>query len=126
MKRNGFTLIELMIVVVIVGILSAIAIPKYSDITESAKYAACRSNLRNIAGGLNMYLTDNGSYPPAGSWKKLTTISAYVHPEMTCPSTDSEYRYRILRKNPETFRIRGWDGSCRRNHGWYRDGDYVN
>jgi len=123
--RRGFTLIELMVVVLIVGILSAIAIPKYADVTESAKYAACRSNLRNIAGGLNMYLSENGSYPPGNGWKKLNTLSEYVHQEMMCPSTESEYRYRIMGGERDTFRIRGWVAACRRNHGWYKDGVYL-
>ncbi len=78
-SRAGFTLIELMIVVVILGILSAIAIPKYRDITESARYAACRSNLRNIAGGLNMYLAENNQYPP-GEWLEET-----LHHPRLCP-----------------------------------------
>ncbi|NOQ23296.1 MAG: prepilin-type N-terminal cleavage/methylation domain-containing protein, partial [Candidatus Aegiribacteria sp.] len=47
MKR-GFTLIELMIVVVVIGIISAIAIPKYGDIKTDSKKSSCRSNMRNL------------------------------------------------------------------------------
>ena len=126
MRKHGFTLIELMVVVVIVGILSAIAIPKYSDITESAKFAACRSNLRNVVQGLNLYLAENGEYPALNRWQKLSTISDYVHEEMVCPATNADYRYRIMGRDRDTFRIRGWNGSCKRNHGWYKDGTYIN
>ncbi len=97
-KRNGFTLIELMVVVVIIGILAAIAIPKYQDVTDSAKYAACRSNLRNIASALNLYAADNGEYPGAfegHKWRNLDYIEDYVQTELICPSTMTFYRFRI-------------------------------
>lgn len=123
-SKAGFTLIELMIVVVILGILSAIAIPKYQDVTESARHAACRSNLRNIAGGLNMYLAENNQYPPGNGWKKLSTIPDYVHEGLLCPTTEKGYRYRIMGRERDTFSIRGWNASCWRNHGQYINGVY--
>jgi len=122
---HGFTLIELMMVVVVIGILAAIAIPKYSDVTESARNAACRSNLRNIVTALELYSADNDAYPPGNGWKKLSTISDYVHTEMTCPTTGAQYRYRIMGRDRDTFRIRGWNANCKRNHGWYKDGIFV-
>lgn len=119
---RGFTLIELMIVVVILGILSAIAIPKFRDVSESAKQASCRSNLRNIAGALQLYLAEHNAYPPGTGWKKLNTISAYVHAGLVCPSTGIEYRYRIMGMERNTFSLRGWNANCRRNHGQYIEG----
>ena len=126
-KSSGFTLIELMIVVVIIGILAAIAIPKFQDVTESAKYAACRSNLRNIASALNMYAAENNEYPGAfqgHKWRKLDYIADYVHTEILCPSTMTSYRFRITGRDYDLFRIRGWTGSCLRNHGQYKNSLY--
>ncbi len=126
-ETKGFTLIELMIVVVIIGILAAIAIPKFQDVTESAKYAACRSNLRNIASALTMYAAENNEYPGAfqgHKWRKLDYIPDYVHTELLCPSTATSYRFRITGRDYDFFRIRGWNGSCKRNHGMYRNSVY--
>ncbi|RKZ02663.1 hypothetical protein DRQ21_08055 [Candidatus Fermentibacteria bacterium] len=127
-EAKGFTLIELMIVVVIIGILAAIAIPKFEDVTNSARYAACRSNLRNIAGALEFYAAENGNYPGAfqgHKWRELTYFSDYVQTEMRCPSTMAAYRFRISGRNYQYFWVRGWNGACKRNHGMYKRSVYV-
>ncbi len=57
--RYAFTLIEILVVLAIIGILSAFAYPVYQKSVEGGRAAACLSNLRQIAGGLNAYLNDN-------------------------------------------------------------------
>ena len=59
MKRKGFTLIELMIVIAIIGILAAMAIPNFKKARESAREKACYSNIRVILGAVEMYNMDN-------------------------------------------------------------------
>ena len=60
--QNGFTLIELLIAVVIIGILAAIAIPKFSATKERAYMAAMKSDLRNLVTAEEEYFYDNTTY----------------------------------------------------------------
>jgi len=60
--RRAFTLIELLIVVVIIGILAAIAIPKFSYTKGNAYTARMKSDLRNLAVAQESYFYQNGAY----------------------------------------------------------------
>jgi prepilin-type N-terminal cleavage/methylation domain-containing protein len=62
--RTGFTLIELMIVVAIIGILAAIAIPKFASLIRKSNEGASKGNLGSIRGALSIYYGDlEGQYP---------------------------------------------------------------
>lgn len=60
--KIAFTLIELMIVVVIIGILAAIAIPKFNDVSETARRNACRANMRTICSQEAIYMASHEGY----------------------------------------------------------------
>jgi len=64
-QRKGFTLIELMIVVAIIIILAAVAIPNYLNMTTRAKKSRVASDFDTIATALEAYNTDWGHYPEA-------------------------------------------------------------
>lgn len=63
MKYKGFTLIELLIVVAIIAILAAIAVPNFLEAQMRAKVSRCVSDMRSIATGLESYKIDIGKYP---------------------------------------------------------------
>ncbi|RON44964.1 type II secretion system major pseudopilin GspG [Pseudomonas frederiksbergensis] len=61
--QRGFTLIEIMVVVVIIGILGAIVVPQFMSRPDQAKVTAARIDLQAIATALEMYRLDNAHYP---------------------------------------------------------------
>jgi len=74
--QKGFTLIELMIVVAIIGILAAIAIPQYQDYTVKAKLSKVQSWASPIKTAIGVFAQENGSYPAAASaWASVIACS---------------------------------------------------
>ena len=63
-SQQGFTLIELMIVVAIIGILAAVAIPQYGDYTEKTKLARVQSFLDPVKSAMAQYYSENGGVCP--------------------------------------------------------------
>jgi prepilin-type N-terminal cleavage/methylation domain-containing protein len=79
-SAKGFTLIELMIVVAIIGILAAIAIPKFADLVTKSKESSVKGSLGSLRSALSIYYSDTeGIFPQAGSLgTALTTGAKYL------------------------------------------------
>ncbi len=76
MKKRGFTLIELMIVVAIIGLLSAIALPKFGNVNESAKAANVQGNLANMRTAISMFYAKTDEYPDlVGNQDSLNSVA---------------------------------------------------
>ncbi len=61
--RGGFTLIEVLLVVVIIGILVGVAMPRLSGRVQQSQISSTRSSISNIALAIDLYEVDNGRYP---------------------------------------------------------------
>jgi type IV pilus assembly protein PilA len=80
-KRKGFTLIELMVVIAIIIILAAIAIPNYLKMTERAKRSRLSADMATLATVLETFKTDWGIYPIASSGQDVSA-DTNVHREL--------------------------------------------
>ncbi len=88
--KKGFTLIELMIVVAIIGILAAIAVPKFADLIQKSKESSAKGSLGGIRSAITIYYSDTEGYFPANNADliaALTTSARYINagPRLTVP-----------------------------------------
>lgn len=75
--KKAFTLIELLIVVAIIAILAAIAVPNFLEAQTRAKVSRARSDLRSTATALESYRVDNNKYPPMSDRTPISTWEVF-------------------------------------------------
>jgi type IV pilus assembly protein PilE len=103
-RQAGFTLIELMITMVVLAILSAIAIPSYTDYIRRGKIPEATSNLQAMKTKMEQFFQDNRSYPTAGCVTAPTApvalqiqVPQLQHFTITCPNANlSANTYQIV------------------------------
>ncbi len=74
-NQKGFTLVELLIVVIILGILAAVAIPQFGDSTQEAREETLNTNLATLRSAVELYMAHHGEYPGALSTDGLETAT---------------------------------------------------
>ncbi len=95
-NQSGFTLIELVIIIVVLGILAAVAIPKYQDITSEAREAACRNALGSLRSGVTIWYANQAvktglpTWPPLDSLRTIGSVMLQSIPKNPyCPDTNA-------------------------------------
>jgi len=83
--RGGFTLVELLLVLVILGTLAAIVLPKFAGRTEQARITAARTQLAAFATALDAFEVDNGYYPKGSDGLKDLIIQPRDAPNWKGP-----------------------------------------
>lgn len=76
--RGGFTLVEIMVVVVIIGLLAAIALPAFQRVKQSAVSKRYLNDARQVRDGAERYALENGSFPPNGIGGLHASLRGYI------------------------------------------------
>ena len=104
MKQTGFTLIEVLVAATIIGILSTIGLTGFQAITRSGRDTLRKTDLEQIRSALEIYKSENNTYPASSSCAPVGLTSDYINPYPSDPKSAS-YQYCYLRLTALTYQL---------------------
>ncbi|HXF81994.1 MAG TPA: type II secretion system protein [bacterium] len=106
-REGGFSLIEMLIVVGILGVLASILIPNFVRSRAASQLAVAQLDLRNIGAALDLYFNENQLYPSATDWKTTLESGGYIRAVPVSPIDRAPYGYQT---NAARDNYVLWDG----------------
>lgn len=107
-KQSGFTIVELLIVIVVIGILAAITIVAYNGIQDRATYTKRYAAISQVNKALKLYFAENDKYPTTGTYifycespgTFLSAITTATIPPAPCADANAQYDTWAYRTTP--------------------------
>lgn len=123
--NRGFTLIELLIVVAIIAILAAIAVPNFLEAQTRAKVSRVKADMRTLSTGLNLYFVDNGAFPKGNNFT-LPGRRSFDPPEgIVLERLSTPISYLTTGLLPDPFEAKFRTGGIEPDNGDYDPVSYI-
>jgi len=116
--HNGFTLIELMIVVAIIGILAAVAYPSYQEYVKSSRRAEAQSALMGLAAAMERHFTVSNTYKGAGSGGGDTGAPSIYYDQVPNGGGTAYYNLTIESASDAAFLVKATPANAQAGDGF--------
>ena len=109
--RRGFTLVELVVVILVLGIIAAVAAPKLFNVADNAKSSALKESLAVVRDAIQLYNSQNGTFPGTDEATLKTALKPYLRgPFPACPLGNTNASIRVVTGDSAALAASGTEG----------------